>query len=425
VSDTSPEVLALGDAVKALMRVRAADLPDDTVLADTEVLLSLRDRIDAALADHLGAADTRDVPVAVYGRQVRGWLVEELYVDRTATSRLLRAARQVPHWPATEAAWRDGLISLDHVLVILGALKSVPAEVVDVVEKALIEFAQQAAPHLLAQAVDEVLLACGVESSADEAAARRYGTRGLSVAKTFGGTGSLSATLTAVLTDKFERALDHAIDAPSTDDDRTLAQLRHDALEKIVDHFLASSDDVPDHVNGEPPARVIVTIPLEVLEGRLESAWASLPGGVKIAPATARRLACDAAVIPVVLGSKSQVLDMGRAVRTFSVATRRAAWIRDGGRCTFPGCQNRPVECHHIVEWARGGPSDLDNAAWLCTFHHWLVHEAGWSLRRERDGTYTWTGPAGQRRSSSPASRGLRLTTCAPPRAAGPAVRRN
>lgn len=95
-----------------------------------------------------------------------------------------------------------------------------------------------------------------------------------------------------------------------------------------------------------------------------------------LAPATVRRLACDADLIPVVLGSDGEVLDLGRAVRLFTRAQRRALWHRDRG-CSFPGCDvpSGWTEAHHLVHWADGGTSDLDNAALLCQRHHTLVHD--------------------------------------------------
>ncbi|MFW5469243.1 DUF222 domain-containing protein [Knoellia sp. CPCC 206435] len=95
-----------------------------------------------------------------------------------------------------------------------------------------------------------------------------------------------------------------------------------------------------------------------------------------LAPATVRRLACDADVIPVVLGADGEVLDLGRAVRLFTRSQRRVLWHRDAG-CTFPGCDMPAgwTEAHHLVHWADGGRSDLDNAALLCQRHHTLVHD--------------------------------------------------
>lgn len=397
---TSPVVDGVTDAVRALLGDMCAEQSDIVLLSDTEQLLTLRSQLDLAISRRLAVIDSRDATVDACGRGTRGWLVEELCLDSHGAYRKLRVARQLWRWPATEAAWAAGQISEEHVLVILAALKQVPTELTELVEKSLLELARDCAPHLVAQAVDAILVACGVDQDSDAAAARRYGTRGVTVAKTFGGTGSLSGSLTAVLTDKITRALEFAGQPTGPEDDRTRAQRFHDALEDIVDSYLGGNDS-PDQDLGEPSARVVVTMDLATLEARLQSAWALLPSGAQISPATARRLACDAEVIPAVLGSDGQVLDLGRASRTFSPAVRRAAILRDGDRCVFPGCQTRRKECHHIIEWADGGLSDLDNAAWLCGFHHWLVHEARWRMRREPDTGYTFAGPAGVIRTSA------------------------
>jgi hypothetical protein len=96
-----------------------------------------------------------------------------------------------------------------------------------------------------------------------------------------------------------------------------------------------------------------------------------------------------------VLGGASELLDIGQADHEFTTAIRRAAWLRDGGRCAFPGCRNRPAEAHHVTFRRHGGPTSVDNCAWLCAFHHWLAHEGGWSLKRDASGDYRWTGPYG------------------------------
>ena len=100
------------------------------------------------------------------------------------------------------------------------------------------------------------------------------------------------------------------------------------------------------------------------------------------------------------LGGRN-VLDQGIGQRTFSAQVRRAAVVRDGDGCVFPACRGRRFECHHIEHWAHGGKSHLDNAAWLCAFHHWLVHEGGWTMRREVDGGYTFRNKTGGFRTSS------------------------
>jgi hypothetical protein len=64
-------------------------------------------------------------------------------------------------------------------------------------------------------------------------------------------------------------------------------------------------------------------------------------------------------------------------------------WRRDGHR--GPGCGVRSFpKAHHIDWWGRGGPTDLDNLTLCCHFHHKLVHEGGWDVRLNHDGTTTW-----------------------------------
>jgi HNH endonuclease len=88
-----------------------------------------------------------------------------------------------------------------------------------------------------------------------------------------------------------------------------------------------------------------------------------------------RRLACDATVIPTVLGVAGAVVDLGVDVRLFGAGQVKRLWLRDGG-CSYPGCSMPAQWCdaHHLVHWADGGATDLDNAALLCERHHTVVH---------------------------------------------------
>ena len=98
---------------------------------------------------------------------------------------------------------------------------------------------------------------------------------------------------------------------------------------------------------------------------------------------TLRRLACDAQIIPMVLDSKSRVIDVGRRTRVISEALRIAVIHRDK-HCVWHGC-NAPsdrCDCHHVEHWADGGATTLDNLALLCHRHHILLHEGGYKLKR-------------------------------------------
>ena len=104
-----------------------------------------------------------------------------------------------------------------------------------------------------------------------------------------------------------------------------------------------------------------------------------------------RILACDAQIIPAVLGSKGEVLDLGRANRLITPGLRDYLIARDKG-CTYPGCSAPPSWCdgHHIIHWARGGPTDRDNLALLCRHHHTVVHRHDHTATVDDDGVH-WT----------------------------------
>jgi hypothetical protein len=119
--------------------------------------------------------------------------------------------------------------------------------------------------------------------------------------------------------------------------------------------------------------------------------------GIPIPLVTVRRLCCDAHILPVVLGSSGEVLDLGRAERTTNRAQRRAlrAMHRTCGhpRCTVPFDACR---IHHVRWWwQHGGPTDLANLLPLCEQHHHLVHEGGWQLTMTAGRVATWTRPDG------------------------------
>ncbi|MEP7736162.1 DUF222 domain-containing protein [Nocardioides sp. 31GB23] len=121
-------------------------------------------------------------------------------------------------------------------------------------------------------------------------------------------------------------------------------------------------------------ATVVVTMTLDSLKDGL--AAATLDTGDRLSAATARRLACEAGVVPVVLGGKSQPLDVGRAKRYFTPGQRIAMGIRDGG-CTAKGCDAPPAMCHghHDDPWSCHGHTDLDRGRLLCPYHHRRIHD--------------------------------------------------
>jgi hypothetical protein len=140
-------------------------------------------------------------------------------------------------------------------------------------------------------------------------------------------------------------------------------------------------------------ATVVVHAPLSALVA--DAGGCELEDGGVIHPETARRLGCAGRIQTVIEDENGQPLAMGRVKREPSFAMVRQLRYRDR-ECRFPGCgARRFTQAHHIVWWTHGGTTDLSNLVLVCTFHHKLVHEHGWGLRREPNGEVGWFGPDG------------------------------
>jgi hypothetical protein len=118
---------------------------------------------------------------------------------------------------------------------------------------------------------------------------------------------------------------------------------------------------------------------------------AALHGGAGRADApleTVKRLACDASLVIVTEDERGTPLNVGRKQRVVSTPLRRAVLARDR-HCTFPGChRTRFVEAHHVHHWVEGGETSVDNLLLLCSYHHRLLPEGGYRIRRDRQGEY-------------------------------------
>ncbi|MBG6066643.1 hypothetical protein IW248_002930 [Micromonospora ureilytica] len=187
------------------------------------------------------------------------------------------------------------------------------------------------------------------------------------------------------------RAAIDPLTAPSgPDDPRSPGQRRHDAFADLC-RLALRTGDLPEH--GGEPAQVVVTTSFETLARRLGAG--TLDTGLHLTPETVRRLACDAAILPAVLGGSGQTLDVGRQRRLITGPLRRALVLRDRG-CAFPGCDRPPRWCdaHHIHHWADGGSTSLTNAVLLCGHHHRHVHRGEWTVRLGGDGRPEFIPPA-------------------------------
>src|SRR4051812_35941549 len=150
-----------------------------------------------------------------------------------------------------------------------------------------------------------------------------------------------------------------------------------DALVTTTGHALAT--DLPPQTHATP-ARLLVTLDHATLRDAL--GVGTTADGTDLPPEVLRRLACDAEVTPAVLGSHSEVLDVGRLHRLVTPAIWTALVIRDR-HCTFPGCTRPPLMCHahHLRHRTNGGATSLDNLALLCGHHHRVIHHTPWQIR--------------------------------------------
>lgn len=184
------------------------------------------------------------------------------------------------------------------------------------------------------------------------------------------------------------------------DDDRPASQRQAEALAEVCG-FVLDHGELPECGGGRPHLNVLIG--LEDLENRARSAM--LDFGGTLSPESLRLLACDCAVIPIVMNGVGQPLDVGRIRRTIPDGLRRAVAARDRG-CAHPGCGRPPSWCevHHAHPWQDGGETVLHNCVMLCKAHHRLLHaDSGWHVRI-RDGLPEFTPPPGSTRGEDPAA---------------------
>lgn len=178
----------------------------------------------------------------------------------------------------------------------------------------------------------------------------------------------------------------------------TRPQALADALTLVVGHH-ASCQGGP--AKGGDHTRVVVTLSYEHLVTAVGAATLA-DSDQLLSAAEARRLACAAGILPMVLGGESQPLDVGRQQRLFTPAQRAALALRDGG-CAFPACDRPPSDCeaHHITPWHLGGETNLGEGVLLCPHHHHLVEpdparppEGNWQVTFDARGRPRFSAPA-------------------------------
>ncbi|MFI5936502.1 DUF222 domain-containing protein [Actinoplanes sp. NPDC051494] len=353
-------------------------------------------------------ADIRKLPRTQGARSLAAWLRHVLLLD-PQPARLLADQASAPPRPAIEQAVLDGQVNVRQAAVITATVQSIPSDlaalttanpgtlggvnvpkIVRDAETIMLAYAGQFPAYQLRRIGERILAhaAPHLADQADEAAlarqeARNHRRRGLTFSLPVEGLVRVSGLLGAEEAATVNAAL-HPLCKPVPDDTRTPAQRRADALISVCALALRTTE-LPD--DGAEPPQLAVTVAYDPLMCALGAATTDT--GERLSAATARRLACDARILPIVLGSAGQILDMGRTSRTAGKVLRRALRLRDRG-CAFPGCDRPPrwTDAHHVDHWIDGGPTSLDNMVLLCRHHHRLIHHptAGWTIRIGSEG---------------------------------------
>ncbi|HVW81602.1 MAG TPA: DUF222 domain-containing protein [Mycobacteriales bacterium] len=385
--DQPTQVLA--EDIARLVAQDPHSLPDVLLVESTEALLNARRRLDGVLARRLQVMDTRDATTSECGRSTRAWLVEDQQLSNADACSRLSVARTYPTRPAIVEAMLAGEATQDQAKVITSFLPKLPSsEARDHAEKELLDIARYADPTLMARGLRELTDRLCLNETAEERAVRRREGRYLTLTDTIDEMVRIDGMLDRVGAAILRKALYPLSRKAGEVDERTPAKRNADALVELAT-IAMKCGELPEAA-GEP-TQVTVLTHLTDLIAQLEAGdtCTAFLEGVAVSPNTARMLACDAGIIPAVLGSASEVLDLGRSTRTWSRAQRRAAKIRANGHCESPKCQAAILRCdlHHEDYWENGGQTNLDKAIYLCAYHHWLEHHTEWHHSRNKDGT--------------------------------------
>ena len=359
-------------------------------------LARLESQVAAIKLRVLSCAD--DVAAEAGARDAGAWLAHEARLDRGPARRDGELATALAErWTRVEAALADGALNLAQARVCADVLAELPDDLddtlLDAVEEQLVALAEQWPPKELKSLGRKILEAIDPsiaeaheakklddeERRARESTSLRMHRLGTGVTRIVAGLPDHVANRLATYLDSFTsprhqgRGAAAAEPPVSSPESRGPAHLqRGRALAALLEHL--DPQKLPTH--GGDATTVIVTIGLAELRAQLAAGDLIGHDVDRLSAGQARRLACNADLIPAVLGTQGEVLDLGRASRLFSRAQRKALRIRDQ-RCRAEGC-DAPVawtEVHHKDPWARGGPTDLDNGICLCSFHHHRCHD--------------------------------------------------
>jgi hypothetical protein len=312
------------------------------------------------------------------------WLAWRVGLDASTAREKVRVARALGHLPAIDEALRSGKLSYAKVRALTRV--ATPENEARLLELAL--YATGAQLERLCRGYRTALAVDETPSLEDRCVRQRVLPSGMV---------KLEIVLCPDEADLVMRALDrareveHPCDTQAADvSAETSLPSRADGVVALAESYLAGN---PVHGNGGERFQVMVHLDQDAL-GADGSLAGTLDDGTHVSAETLRRVACDCGVVAV--RGEGESLNIGRRTRTIPPAIRRALALRDHG-CCFPGCTHtRFLHGHHIQHWLHGGETSVDNLVLLCTAHHHMVHEDGWSVARTAEGELRFTSPTGK-----------------------------
>lgn len=364
-------------------------------------LARLETRVTALRLRVMAVAD--DTAEATGARDVAAWWSHATLSESDAARADERLARSLDRSrPQLADALAVGRCSVAQARVIAQVLDELPGEVgadiIDKAESALVGYAADFRPSQLRRLGRRILHVVAPEVADDQEARKladleRHADRKtcLSLRPLGDGTTRLSGVLPDAQASRLKTYLEAFTSPrrapagePQAPDDRMPYSRRvGHAFCSLLEHL--DPEKLPDH--GGDTTTVIVTVTLDELRAELGKG-ALLDGAEgQLTAGEARRLACTARILPAVLGSRSEILDLGMGTRLFTAGQRKALRLRDQ-RCRAEGCTIPPAWCeaHHVEPWHRGGPTDLDNGILLCSHHHHRAHDTRYTGDRLPNG---------------------------------------
>ncbi|WP_198047363.1 HNH endonuclease signature motif containing protein [Kutzneria sp. 744] len=292
---------------------------------------------------------------------------------REARERLRYA--ELFHSEALREAGRAGELDRQHLKIIHETLRTAPAVERDRVEASLLENVQfdEGEFKNIAQ---RILFHLNQDGKAPDDRELRAPKREFRFERKLDGSMVFWGMLDQEYGAKIAAMVSALAKPTSGKDPRTTAERQGDAFAEIIE-LASRSEGLPEQ-GGERPH---LTLSMSFKDFMDNTGVAKVEGGGVMSAAEARRIACDSTVMRMVLGANEEILNVGRQQRTAPKGIRKALIERDG-TCAFPGCATEPARCHahHVVEWANGGPTSLDNMVLLCGSHHRLIHHSRWTV---------------------------------------------